>query len=161
MIRDLRADLGAPDLPVVIGKLGVGGEPILQRVATGNEEAKAMSDFRQAQRKVVEETGMERVYFVPTARFWDDRLEELRNLKDRRANQRRAESLPDVDGGLLPTPELSAEFVSRGGHWYCHYDGSAANYVRIGAALARSLPDDVKEIQPDGTVRWQERPKGR
>ena len=31
------------------------------------------------------------------------------------------------------------EFVSQGGHWYCHYNGSAANYALIGYALAMAL----------------------
>jgi hypothetical protein len=40
---------------------------------------------------------------------------------------------------VLPTPELSAEFRRLGGHWYCHYNGSAANYSLVGYALAEAL----------------------
>ncbi|MFB0987592.1 MAG: hypothetical protein QMB94_14945 [Phycisphaerales bacterium] len=54
----------------------------------------------------------------------------------------------------LPTPKLSAEFTSRGGHWYCHHNGSAAKKVRVGAALAVVFPEAWREGPPDGPVQW-------
>ena len=39
----------------------------------------------------------------------------------------------------LPGLELQAEFEAKGGHWYCHYNGSAANYSLIGYAFAQAL----------------------
>jgi hypothetical protein len=41
--------------------------------------------------------------------------------------------------GHLPTKELNDEYLNRGGHWYCHYNGSASNYSLIGYALAEAL----------------------
>jgi len=65
MIRDLRKDLGAPDLPVVIGELGVGGE-------NGNQE------FRAAQRAVAEVPDLQgNVKFVEIHQFWEPEVEKM------------------------------------------------------------------------------------
>lgn len=136
MFRDLRKDLGAPGLKIAIGEMGVGGLEIEAR-AKDNDEARAMVAFRNAQRKVAAE--LEGVTFVPTATFWDARLEELRRMSDAFANEKRERGIADTEDNVLPTKELSAEFRSLGGHWYCHYNGSAANYCRVGHALAEAL----------------------
>lgn len=67
MIRDLRKDLDAPDLPVVIGELGVGGE-------NGNQE------FRAAQRAVAELPDLKgTVKFVETHHLWEPEVEQMLN----------------------------------------------------------------------------------
>jgi len=67
MIRDLRKDLKAPNLPVVIGELGVGGED-------GNLE------FRAAQRAVAELPEFQgNVKFVETHPFWEPEVEKMVN----------------------------------------------------------------------------------
>ena len=85
LIRDLRTALGAPALPVVIGEMSVGGTPIVERAKnTGDGEARAMIAFRSAQKKVASHPGLTGVSFVPTAQYWDDRLEELRQMSEDR-----------------------------------------------------------------------------
>ncbi|MEW4489135.1 sialate O-acetylesterase [Thalassoglobus sp. JC818] len=60
MIEDLRKDLSAPNLPVVIGELG----------ANGNR-----GDFQAAQQAAAE--ALDNAVFVPTVEFWDSETAEL------------------------------------------------------------------------------------
>jgi len=63
LIRDVRAELASPNLPVVIGELGVGGQP---------------GDFQRAQRAAAELPEFQgTVRFVQTHQFWDPELEEM------------------------------------------------------------------------------------
>jgi len=50
-------------------------------------------------------------------------------------------NIKDTDENHLPTKELNDEFLRLGQHWFCHYNGSAANYCLIGWGLAESLID--------------------
>ena len=61
LIRDVRKDLDAPNLPVVIGELGA-GKP---------------GDFQKAQAAVVNEPGMDNVKFVKTRDFWEPEVEQM------------------------------------------------------------------------------------
>jgi hypothetical protein len=153
MFTDLRRDLDAPDLPVVVGEMGVGGEEMASRA--GNEddrEARAIMAFRRAQASAVEDRGLDRATFVPTAAYWDDRLEELRQQADDHHRHKKEHGIEDTEKNVLPTPELSEEFRTRGGHWYCHYNGSASNYSLVGLALAESLlAMDREHSAPDST----------
>ena len=140
MFQDLRQELGAPDLPIAIGEMGVGGREIERRAQNENDrEACAMMAFRRAQRAAANQPGVEGIVFVPTSEYWDDRLEELRRESEDWAREKRERGLADSEDNVLPTPELSAEFRRLGGHWYCHYNGSAANYSLVGYALAEAL----------------------
>ncbi len=70
-IGDLRKDLGAPDLPVVIGELGVGGE-------ASAEKNQRMADIRKAQAGAAEHPDFAgTVSFVSTTPYWDYEAEEL------------------------------------------------------------------------------------
>lgn len=63
LVRDIRKDLEAPDLPVVIGELGVGGQP---------------GDFQAAQAAVASLPDLEdRVRFAKTHHLWEPEVEEL------------------------------------------------------------------------------------
>jgi alpha-galactosidase len=63
LIRDVRKDLKAPNLPVVIGELGVGG---------------VRGDFQAAQAAVAEVPEFKgNVKFVKTAEFWEPDVEKL------------------------------------------------------------------------------------
>ena len=62
MVRDLRKDLAAPNLPVVIGELGAGG-------------AGAHPEFSAAQKAAAEM--LDRAAFVETAPFWEPDVEKL------------------------------------------------------------------------------------
>ena len=144
MFRDLRKDLDAPDMPIVIGEMGVGGHEIAERAKNpGDHEARFMMEFRRAQKAVADDKSLKGVIFVPTADFWDTRLQELRVLSDRYWNEKQKKGIKDTEENHLPTKELNDEYLSRGGHWYCHYNGSAANYSLIGYALARALDVDM------------------
>jgi len=141
MFRDVRKDLKAPDLPIAIGEMGVGGHEMAARAKKNPDdgEAMAMMNFRKAQQAVADDPALERVYFVPTSDYWDVRLQELRRISDDWWNEKREKGIADTEENHLPTPALNQEFASRGGHWYCHYNGSASNYSLVGYALAEML----------------------
>jgi alpha-galactosidase len=154
MIRDLRQDLGVPDLPVAIGEMGIGGHEMTRRAQNPRDrEAVAMVKFRNAQEAVANDPSLRNVMFVPTLDFWDTRLEELRVMAqayDRLKKEQKIQSTPD---NVLPTNELSDEYRRLGGHWYCHYNGSAANYCLIGYALAQAL-DTTASLAPTPPMGW-------
>jgi alpha-galactosidase len=157
MFRDLRKDLDAPDMPIVIGELGVGGHEMTTRAKNlDDHEAVAMVKFRKAQKAVVDDPSLKNVTFVPTADFWDTRLQELRRRADEYWNEKQKKKIKDTDDNILPTKELNDEYLRRGGHWYCHYNGSAANYSLIGYALAEALNTDspLAMTPPMGWNSW-------
>ncbi len=140
MFRDLRKDLNAPHMPIVIGELGIGGREIEKRAKNpGDHEARAMVAFRRAQRAVAADPSLPNVTFVPTADFWDSRLQQLREISDRYRNEKRKKGIKDTPDNQLPTKELNEEYLRLGGHWYCHYNGSAMTYSLVGYALAKAL----------------------
>jgi len=148
MIRDLRKDLGVPNMLVAIGELGVGGNKIAERAKDpADREANAIMDFRKAQRTVAQDMSLDNVVFVPTADFWDDRLEELRQMGEAYQREKKQKGIKDTNDNFLPTKALNEEYLNRGGHWYAHYNGSAANYSLVGYALAEALI----RLQPDQT----------
>lgn len=154
LIRDLRKDLGAPELPFVIGELGVGGEKVAEKAGSKDDaEAQALVAFRRAQRAVAADRSLKNVTFVPTADYWDDRLQELRELSDAYWEEKQRSGVPDTDENHLPTKELNDEYLRLGGHWYAHYNGSAANYCLVGYGLAMALlgstpPEDPAQTTP-------------
>ncbi|MHC4181357.1 MAG: sialate O-acetylesterase [Planctomycetota bacterium] len=140
MFRDLRRDLDAPDMPIVIGEVGVGGHAMTKRAENPDDhEAVAMVRFRKAQKAVADDRALENVTFVPTADFWDTRLQELRIMADKYWQVKQEKKIKDSDDNVLPTKELNDEYWRLGGHWYCHYNGSATTYCLVGHALAEAL----------------------
>ena len=140
MFRDLRQDLNVPNMPIVIGEMGIGGYDIaLKAKGQENHEAQAVMNFRQAQQAVAEDKTLRNVTFVPTAGFWDTRLQELRQISDAYWNEKQKKGISETTENHLPTKELNDEYLDRGGHWYCHYNGSATNYSLVGYALANAL----------------------
>ena len=130
MIRDLRSDLDAPNLPVVIGELGVDGD---------NPSAK-MAAFRAQQRAVAELPEFAgTVRFVRTAPYWDERAHELYRQ--------------DVWKG--PDKERFYRIASDRPY---HYLGSGRIYYLIGHALGVELlqvlsdTDDAAAARPN--VLW-------
>jgi len=157
MFRDLRKDLDAPDMPIVIGELSVGGHEITKRAESPDDrEAVAMVKFRKAQKAVADDPSLKNVTFVPTADFWDTRLQELRLMSDAYWNEKREKGIENTEENHLPTKELNDEYLSRGGHWYCHYNGSASNYSLIGHALATAINADseLAMTPPMGWNSW-------
>lgn len=98
-----------------------------------------MVRFRQAQRAVVMDPKLRNVSFVPTAQFWDARLQELRLQADAYWDEKQRLRIEDTDENVLPTKRLNDEYWLRGGHWSCHYNGSAATYALIGQAFANAF----------------------
>jgi alpha-galactosidase len=145
-IRDVRKDLSAPNLPFVIGVMGIDG-------LKGNTQG-SMRHFRDAQRKPIALDEFKgNVVAVETAPFWDD---ELAALAERR--ERIFDTLEQAFREANPTPSepekqdarqkaLEKEFkpeelkrlnlgVSNGGY---HYLGSAKILGPIGKAFAEAL----------------------
>ncbi len=157
MFRDLRKDLNAPEMPIVIGELGVGGHEMTTRGQNANDrEAVAMVKFRQAQKAVADDPSLGNVRFVPTLDFWDTRLQELRVMADKYWNVKREKKIQHSHDNVLPTKALNDEYWRLGGHWYCHYNGSAANYSLVGYALAQALNagSGLAQTPPMGWNSW-------
>lgn len=144
-IRDVRKDLSAPQMPFVIGVMGIDG-------MKGNEKA-PMMHFREAQRKPAKlEEFKGNVIAVETAPFWDDVLESLEGRMDRLNDKL------DQEFKKTPKPDraakeerrkkaLAEEFtpeelkklktsVSNGGY---HYLGAAKIIAPIGQAFAEEI----------------------
>lgn len=145
LIRDVRKDLSAPKLPVVIGVMGIDG-------LKGDKKG-AMMHFREAQRKAValpEFKGT--VFAVETAPFWDDDLEALQERMQRMNGKLDAEfkknpKLTREEKDAARKKATDAEFkpeelkrlkegVSNGGY---HYLGAAKILAPIGQAFAEAL----------------------
>ena len=98
MSRDLRRDLDAPEMPIVIGELGIGGHEMTRRAQNPDDhEAVAMVKFRKAQKAVADDPSLKNVTFVPTADFWDARLQELRRISDAYWNEKRKKGIKDTE----------------------------------------------------------------
>jgi hypothetical protein len=144
IFQDLRKDLNAPELPIVIGEMGIGGRKIAARAKNPDDhEAHYLMKFREAQKAVADYKSLSNVTFVSTAEYWDDRLQELRVMSDDYWNEKQEKGIQDDND--LPSQELQAEYERLGGHWYCHYNGSAANYSLIGYALAQALINSTQQ----------------
>lgn len=144
-IRDVRKDLSAPELPFVIGVMGIDG-------LKGDKQA-PMMHFRAAQRKpstLDEFSG--NVFAVETAPFWDDELEALLGRMDHswpKVDAKVAEQLkndPNADAWENKMKLMAENFTpeewkrlsgaSNGGY---HYLGAAKILGPIGKAFAEAL----------------------
>jgi len=136
LIRDVRTDLAAPQLPFVIGVMGIDG--------TRGDTAAPMRHFREAQRLVSTlDEFRGNVIAVETAPFWDDELERLMERRERSTN-------PEVD--FTPEERKRLAGASNGGY---HYLGAAKIVAPIGQAFADALVgiQDVKaDAVDDGAV---------
>ncbi|MCY2950506.1 MAG: hypothetical protein NTU53_00825 [Planctomycetota bacterium] len=157
LVQDLRAEFKAPNLPVVLGELGVGGE----------NADKNMIDFRAAQAKIATCPELKgTVGYVRTAPFWYPALDELpRKLgaeegrvrksvesrvkeqmkgKPESADSKRMEQLVNeaVDKALKDDEayqKAKKECDKHVNNWYCHYQGSARVYSLVGFSLAEAM----------------------
>ena len=157
LVQDLRTEFKMPDLPVVMGELGVGGE----------NADKNIKDFRAAQAKI--ETSQElkgTLAYVRTAPFWYPELDELpakMNVEERRVRKAVAvqlrEQLKDKpesadpkkmeqlvidasDKALIDDAAYQKAKNESDRHvcnWYCHYQGSARVYCMVGYSLAEAM----------------------
>lgn len=155
LIRDLRKDLAAPELPFVIGVMGVGGE-----VAPGDERRRVHRHFQQAMAAPAALPEFQgNVAAVATAPYWDAplaaidaKLDEVREFERRLRNKH--QDGPNRDGSLdaKAQQELVAEFrrqkisASEAAAWArgasnagYHYLGSGKTMAQIGAAFADAV----------------------
>lgn len=151
LIRDVRKDLQAPELPFVIGVMGVGG-PTEDYGAAEKRYAKIHQNFRDAMFAPTQLSEFKgRVRPVLTEQYWDSELTRLRAKEadaTRRAKERakqesldekqtraleaeyRAEALDSRERKLLEVGVSNAEF---------HYLGSARILGQIGEGLAKEM----------------------
>lgn len=127
LIQDVRQDLDAPDLPVVIGELGIGG-------------IAARGAFQAAQANIARHDAFQNtVAFVPTAEYYDLRAQELFDKQFWKG-----------------TPEQKAVWHTVGNDRPYHYLGSGKTYYLKGRAFAEQimqlqerLPDIVPGTMPE------------
>ncbi len=140
-IRDLRKDLKAPNMPVVIGEMGVGGHEMTKKAEREGRdwEAESIVELRKLQKAVGDDPKLKGVAFVPTLDYWDVRLQELRVISNAYWAKKQEANIKDTEQNHLPTKKLNDEFLRLGHHWTCHYNGSAATYSLIGWAMAEAM----------------------
>ena len=114
-IRDIRKDLGAPNMPFVIGELSTGGIPSRGTFQAAQEAAAKPSEFRG------------NVAFVRTAEYYDTHAHELYEK-----------------GYWKGTDEQKAEWQTVGNDRPYHYLGSGKTYYLKGQAFGRAMLDLLK-----------------
>jgi hypothetical protein len=156
LVQDLRAEFKVPNLPVVVGELGCGGENDTGQIP-----------FRLAQAKIATCPELEgRVGYVRTAPFWYPALDELpRKLgaEEGRVRQKVAAQVKEetkakagssdpkkmeqlVNEALAKALNDDAEYQKvkkehdrHVSNWYCHYNGSGRVYCLVGFSLAEAM----------------------
>lgn len=158
-IRDVRKDLAAPNMPFVIGVMGVGGL---------KDESPMMTAFRRAMAAPADLPEFKgSVVAVQTAPFWSDELGAI-DAKRRRISQKRWELGNKVKEGKLTKEEadrqikrfedglLSAEEralwnrgASNAGY---HYLGCAKTFALMGKAFAEANLKMLGLVVPDNSI---------
>lgn len=155
-IRDIRRDLKAPNMPFVIGVMGVGG-PIDQYDDDQQRYAGVHNEFRQAMAAPATLPEFQHnVTAVLTERYWDLELAELsrrwgqvdalkRKLrKDESLNdEARKEALDTLTAELFSAEELATVRIGKSNAEY-HYLGSAKIMAQIGRGFAEAILDFEK-----------------
>jgi len=150
-IRDVRRDLNTPNLPFVIGVMGVGG-PIAKYGPEQKRYAGIHGEFRKAMAaptKLSEFKG--NVAAVFTENYWDDQLSELIDRRNRINNKRRElakdesltreqrdKAIANFRDDLFTKEELKILEVGTSNAAY-HYLGSSKILGQIGKAFADAL----------------------
>ena len=157
-IRDVRKDLSAPDMPFVIGVMGVGGP--VENYGPDQQRYKSVHDeFRKAMAApAAMPEFMGNVTAVLTEKYWDAQLSELSarwgkiNSKRRSLNQdktledgERKEALHAFTSDLFTPEELKALQVGKSNAEY-HYLGSAKIMAQIGKAFAEALAEETTPV---------------
>jgi alpha-galactosidase len=162
LVQDLRAEFKVPNLPVVMGELGVGGD----------KADKNIMDFRAAQARIATCPELKgTLSYVRTTPFWYPELDELPRKIDFEENRVRKAVAVKLKEQLKDKPESAdpkkmAQFVKKAGdkaliadaayqkaktesdrhvcNWYCHYQGSARVYCMVGYSLAEAIKPLLK-----------------
>ncbi len=157
LIRDVRKDVGAPNLPFVIGVLGVGGD-------TSGDGTDAFRKAMAAPGEMEEFKGT--VANVYTHQYWPADIEAVKskvdkiksefgtrerdikarskNGEDTKADARKlAEEINEkVAATLTPEEKTTLEGSSNAGY---HYHGSAKFFAQVGKAFAEALLEMKKK----------------
>ena len=150
-IRDVRADLGTPKLPFVIGVMGVGG-PIAKYLPDQQRYAGIHGNFRKAMAAPAQSPEFKgNVAAVMTERYWDMELVALR-ARDAKVMQQVKQLQAE---GKVSREEIKAaqerlrseEFTEREretlqkgvSNFEFHYLGSAKIMTQIGKGFAESM----------------------
>jgi hypothetical protein len=150
LIRDTRQDLSAPDMPFIIGVMGVGG-------ADANE---GNLEFRSSQAAVADIPEFHgNVVAVPTAPYWDEKLAVIdgkrgqirqkgRQLRTKNAKHENADGkmtphdikqfLAKYEQQLFTPEDFALDKRGKSNQGY-HYLGSAKTFCQIGQAFAEAL----------------------
>lgn len=146
-IQDVRRDLKSPELPFVIGVMGVGGK-------LGNHEPryqKIHGEFRSAMAKPAEGSQLPNVVAVQTADFWDEDFVALKprdqQLQQQVAERIKAGELEKSQRGEALESLRAKEFsqgeleilIDRVSNAEYHYLGSAKILGGIGVAFADAV----------------------
>jgi alpha-galactosidase len=166
LVQDLRAEFKLPNLPVVMGELGVGGE----------KADKNMLDFRAGQAKIATCPELKgSLGYLRTAPFWYPELDELpqkMEAEERRVRQAVAAQLKEQlkNKPESEDPKKLEQLVQDAGdkalekdaafqqakqesdrhvcNWYCHYQGSARVYCMVGYSLAEAMKPLFLKAKP-------------
>jgi hypothetical protein len=118
LIKDVRKDLNAPKMLVVIGELGVGGP-----TPPGQK-----NPLREAQAAVAERPEFKgTVLYVRTAEFYDKKAEEM------------------FRAGLWKKKETSADFYKIASDRPFHYMGSGKTFFLMGNAIGEGMVELLKK----------------
>jgi alpha-galactosidase len=160
LVQDLRAEFKVPNLPVVVGEVGVDGD---QHVSPD------MAGLRAAQVKIATQPELNgTLRYVRTAPYWYPELDELpRKLagEEQRVRQKVTAQVKDeqkdkpaaadakqmkqlVDKALKKALDedeayqrIKGEHDRHISHWICHYQGSARVYALVGYAFAEAMKE--------------------
>jgi alpha-galactosidase len=155
-IRDVRKDLSAPELPFVIGVMGVGG-PVEKYGPEKQRYKSTHSEFRKAMAAPASMPEFKgNVAAVLTEKYWDLELSELVdrrgkiNAKRRSLNrdktltaEERKKQLDEFTSKLFTSKELKTLEAGTSNAAY-HYLGSAKILGQIGKAFAEALDKTAK-----------------
>lgn len=164
LVQDLRAELKVPNLPAVIGEVGVDGE---QHVSPN------MAGLRAAQAKIANRPELKGTLgYVRTAPFWYDKLDDLpkkMNAEESRVKKavearvkaefkdkpeasdpKKMEQLVNKAVGKAQKEDAQYQKVKEEhgkviSHWPCHYFGSARVYCLVGNGLAEAMKELLKK----------------
>jgi hypothetical protein len=157
-IRDVRKDLSVPQMPFVIGVLGVGG--------VSSKEGGNLNAFRKAMAapaSLPEFKG--NVAAVATAPFWDVELAAIASKHEKVKQmahmlKTKTKGRPNADGSMdkaqqnaylkkyeadLITPEEAAKWTRGASNAGYHYLGCAKTFALIGKALAEANLEMMKK----------------
>ena len=152
LIRDIRKDLGAPEMRAVIGVLGINGELDSERVR--EIEPGHIPWLREFRKAMAAPAAMPEfkgtVAAVQLEKFWEPKLEELqsrwvkvkeksRELKGSKLGKDEQKAAIDAFVKTVYTPEESKLMEIGVSNATYHYLGSAKIMARIGKAFAEAM----------------------